>query len=213
MQNLAQRLSGLEELDDFDLRVDLSRNLQISAAAQTPAFIAEVDDGSRWIVSQRLIVVGPSPTNQIDSKLILVKLPEAKMTQKLHLGKADSGRRFQISGANLPWLHRQIKIVAAQSSYFVDNKLQLENLVWRSTSGLAAVYSHKTNTSTNTTTTPTSLTAVFGEIDISNKLEKLKLLTKDFAAKNIFPEHVDFSFSDRALVRMRLSESSTSVTF
>jgi hypothetical protein len=210
METLSRSLATLEDMDDFEVRTGLDKALQISAIPQTPAFVVEVEDGTRWSVSQRLSVIGQAPSNFAEANLLLVKFPELKMVQKLDFAKHEKTHRFQLVGVNMPWVFRQVRLFTSQNENFSAHKMQLESLSWRSATGLSAKILRKSD-SASLSLPP--LIAVFGDTEINQRLEKLRDLLRDFSSKNLMPEHVDLSFSDRALIRMRLSEGPTPVTF
>jgi hypothetical protein len=210
MQELSRSLTMLEDMDDFEVRTGLDKTLQITAVPQTPAFVVEVEDGTRWAVSQRLSVIGQAPSNFSEANLLLVKFPELKIVQKLDFAKHEKSHRFQLAGINMPWVFRQVRLFSSQNELFSAHKMQLESLSWRAATGLSAKFLRKSDTSNPSLP---ALVAVFGDSEINQRLDKLRDLLKDFSSRNLTPEQVDLSFSDRALIRMRLSEGPVPVTF
>lgn len=208
---MLEYLASLEMIENSKIRFGLDGVLNITSIPHQLAFVANLQEEDRsFLISKQLTVMGK--LNHTDPKPLVptVFLPDAKYVVRASNAHNFTIKRGYLVNTNLPRIQRLIKTMDHYLASSEFKSLKLIRYIYKSTTGFAADFNISTvDGENNQLITSPTINVIFGDDELDEKTSKLTKILQSFAEKKEYPENIDLSYMNKAIIRMKTSDATT----
>ncbi len=227
-------LESVDIIDQYWIRLGLDGKLQISAIMQIPIMLIEAKNNERYVISNNMKIIAKNPTSNQYSSLIKLDAPELKinwkpknyLTKNKKISKDEplTNRNDPNAPVNFIWLLSQTKFINSEILK-LGTGYTLAKISWDSNTGftlkiirnnqllnIKSIEKNKPEESAqnNQVQDTDTLTALIGENNLKEKLERLRTILKELGNKKIYPSKIDLDFTDKASFKIQGINSKSS---
>lgn len=208
LSQLSRDISTIDQLDRCSLHLSLGGVLQIQATAQKPTLLLTDAQGMHFVVSHRLHIIENAKDPKIYKDLPQLITPRIKIAWRPHrgfTGRPSALRNILPPGLNLPWIYRRIQTILRHAEK-LPNPFRLKRIFWDNTEGFSLHLDKEP--STGSEETPELLVVNLGKRETKERLGKLIQVFSEGTHPAQDISSIDLDFSQKAIIRMRTSQTS-----